>query len=103
MVLPENMRAIEISEPGAPEVLKPTERPTPVPGDGEVLIRVAAAGVNRPDVAQRKGLYPAPPGASDLPGLEVSGEIVATGSGVNSWAVGDRVCALVVICITIAR
>lgn len=95
MALPETMRAIEISEPGGPEVLKPTMRPMPVPGDGEVLIRVAAAGVNRPDVAQRKGLYPAPPGASDLPGLEVSGEIVATGPGVDAWAVGDNVCALV--------
>jgi len=95
MALPETMRAIEISEPGGPEVLKPTVRPMPVPGDGEVLIRVAAAGVNRPDVAQRKGLYPAPPGASDLPGLEVSGEIVATGSGVDAWNSGDKVCALV--------
>lgn len=95
MALPQTMRAIEISEPGEPAVLKPTERPVPVPADGEVLIRVAAAGVNRPDVAQRKGLYPAPPGASDLPGLEVSGEIVATGPGVDGWAEGDRVCALV--------
>lgn len=95
MALPETMRAIEISEPGGPEVLKPTERPVPVPGEGEVLIRVAAAGVNRPDVAQRRGLYPAPPGASDLPGLEVSGEIVAVGPGVDAWAVGDKACALV--------
>jgi NADPH2:quinone reductase len=95
MALPDTMRAIEISEPGGPEVLKSTDRPVPVPGDGEVLIRVAAAGVNRPDVAQRKGLYPAPPGASDLPGLEVSGEIAATGPGVDAWNLGDKVCALV--------
>ncbi|MEP4378984.1 MAG: NAD(P)H-quinone oxidoreductase [Alphaproteobacteria bacterium] len=95
MALPETMRAMEISEPGGPEVLTLTDRPVPSPGDGEVLIRVAAAGVNRPDVAQRKGLYPAPPGASDLPGLEVSGEIVALGSGVDGWQEGDEVCALV--------
>ncbi len=89
------MIAIEISTPGAPEVLTPVERPDPVPAGGEVLIRVAAAGVNRPDVMQRKGLYPPPEGASDLPGLEVAGEIVAVGDDVRNWQVGDRVCALV--------
>jgi putative PIG3 family NAD(P)H quinone oxidoreductase len=88
------MRAIEISAPGAPEVLKAVERPDPVPAPGEVLIRVAAAGVNRPDVLQRKGAYPPPPGASDLPGLEVAGTITALGDGVTEWRVGDRVCAL---------
>lgn len=88
------MRAVEISQPGSPEVLKPVERPDPVPAAGEVLIRVAAAGVNRPDVLQRRGAYPPPPGASDLPGLEVSGTIEARGDGVTEWRVGDRVCAL---------
>ena len=79
--LPDTMTAIEISEHGGPEVLKPVRRPVPAAGDGEVLIRVAAAGVNRPDLAQRAGSYPPPPGASDLPGLEVAGEIVAAGDG----------------------
>ena len=88
------MIAIEISASGGPDVLRPVERPDPVPGDGEVLIRVAAAGVNRPDVMQRKGLYPPPDGASDLPGLEVAGEIAALGHGVTDWRPGDRVCAL---------
>ncbi len=88
------MRAVEISTPGAPEVLTAVERPDPVPAPGEVLIRVAAAGVNRPDVLQRKGAYPPPPGASDLPGLEVAGTIAALGDGVHDWRVGDRVCAL---------
>jgi NADPH2:quinone reductase len=88
------MRAVEISTPGPPEVLKPVERVDPVPAAGEVLIRVAAAGVNRPDVLQRKGAYPPPPGASDLPGLEVAGTIIALGDGVKEWRVGDRVCAL---------
>jgi NADPH:quinone reductase len=86
------MRAIEISRYGAPEVLQPTTRPDPVAGPGEVLIRVAASGVNRPDVLQRKGLYPMPPGVSDLPGLEVAGTIV---SGDGVFNAGDRVCALV--------
>jgi NADPH:quinone reductase len=86
------MRAIEISRYGAPEVLTPTTRPDPVAGPGEVLIRVAASGVNRPDVLQRKGLYPMPPGVSDLPGLEVAGTVVH-GDGV--FNAGDRVCALV--------
>jgi NADPH:quinone reductase len=88
------MHAVEISQPGSPEVLKPVDRPDPVPAAGEVLIRVAAAGVNRPDVLQRRGAYPPPPGASDLPGLEVSGTIEALGEGVTEWRVGDRVCAL---------
>ena len=92
------MNAIEISQPGAPEVLRPAVRPDPVAGAGEVLIRVAASGVNRPDVLQRKGLYPVPPGASDLPGLEVAG--VVDGGDADAMAaagfrVGDRVCALV--------
>jgi NADPH2:quinone reductase len=89
------MICIEISEPGAPDVLKPVERPDPEPGPGEVLIRVAAAGVNRPDVLQRRGAYPPPPGASDIPGLEVSGTIASVGAGVDGWRVGDAVCALV--------
>jgi len=88
------MHAVEIPQPGPPEVLKPIERPDPVPAAGEVLIRVAAAGVNRPDVLQRRGAYPPPPGASDLPGLEVSGTIETTGDSVTDWRVGDRVCAL---------
>ena len=88
------MRAIEISKPGPPEVLKPVERPDPSPATGEVRIRVAAAGVNRPDILQRRGAYPPPAGASDLPGLEVAGTIDAVGSGVADWRVGDRVCAL---------
>ena len=95
MALPTTMRAIEIAQPGGPEVLTATERPVPSPAEGEVLIRVAAAGVNRPDVAQRKGLYPAPQGASDLPGLEVAGEIVVCGANAGDWKVGDAVCALV--------
>ena len=89
------MICIEISQPGEPEVLKPAERPDPVPGPGEVLIRVAAAGVNRPDVLQRRGAYPPPPGASDIPGLEVAGTIATAGAGVEGWRTGDAVCALV--------
>ncbi len=89
------MLAIEISEPGGPEVLRPVERFTPEPRDGEVLVRVEAAGVNRPDIMQRLGKYPPPQGASDIPGLEVAGSIASTGSGVTRWREGDRVCALV--------
>lgn len=89
------MRCIEISTPGGPEVLTPAERPDPRPTAGEVLIAVAAAGVNRPDVLQRRGGYPPPPGASDIPGLEVAGTIAAVGDGVDGWRIGDRVCALV--------
>jgi putative PIG3 family NAD(P)H quinone oxidoreductase len=88
------MIAIEIREPGEPDVLVPAERPMPAPAAGEVLIRVAAAGVNRPDVFQRRGRYAPPPGASDIPGLEVSGVIEALGAGVNGWRIGDAVCAL---------
>jgi NADPH2:quinone reductase len=91
---PERMTCVEITEPGGPEVLKPVTRPTPAPGPGEVLIKVAAAGINGPDVYQRRGLYPAPPGVTDIPGLEVSGTITAVGDGVAGWAVGDVCCAL---------
>jgi len=89
------MRVIEISQFGPPEVLKLGERPDPSPAQGEVLIDVEAAGVNRPDVLQRLGKYPPPPGASDIPGLEVAGTIAALGDGVTGLAIGDRVCALV--------
>ena len=93
--VPASMKAIEIVEPGGPEMLRPCTRPVPEPGEGEVLVRVAAAGVNFPDVAQRRGNYPPPPGASDLPGLELSGEVVALGPGVSGPAPGESVCALV--------
>jgi putative PIG3 family NAD(P)H quinone oxidoreductase len=88
------MLAVEITRPGPPDVLKLTERPMPTVGPGEVLIRVAAAGVNRPDVLQRQGNYPPPKGASDIPGLEVAGEVVQVAPGVPSWRIGDKVCAL---------
>jgi NADPH2:quinone reductase len=94
--LPTQMTAIGIKTPGGPEALAPEQRPVPVPGEGEILIKVAAAGVNRPDVMQRKGLYPPPPGAPDIPGLEIAGEVAALGSGVKRWAIGDRVMALVI-------
>lgn len=90
----DTMRAIEISEAGGPDVLKLTNRPVPQPGSGQVVIRVAWAGVNRPDAFQRAGAYAPPPGASDLPGLEAAGEVIAIGSGVERWSVGDKVCAL---------
>jgi putative PIG3 family NAD(P)H quinone oxidoreductase len=93
--LPATMTAVEIREPGGPEVLVPTQRPLPRPGAGEVLVRVAAAGVNRPDVMQRRGMYPPPPGASDIPGLEIAGQVAAVGEGVQGLTPGDRVCALV--------
>jgi len=89
------MKAIEIREPGDPDVLVVAERPTPEPGQGEVLIKVHAAGINRPDVFQRKGQYAPPPGASDIPGLEVSGEIVAGDVTGSEFSIGDKVCALV--------
>ncbi|MEP7068196.1 MAG: NAD(P)H-quinone oxidoreductase [Usitatibacter sp.] len=92
--LPSTHRVVEITEPGKPEVLKARSRDVPSPGAGEVLIKVAAAGVNRPDVLQRLGKYPVPPGASDLPGLEVAGTIARLGAGVARWKLGDRVCAL---------
>ena len=93
--LPGTMKAIEISQPGAPEVLVVAERPVPVPQAGQLLVKIAAAGVNRPDVLQRQGNYAPPPGASDIPGLEIAGEVVATGEGVTCFAPGDRVCALI--------
>ena len=93
--LPTRMTVIGIKAPGGPEVLVPEQRDVPAPGEGEILIKVAAAGVNRPDVMQRQGGYPPPPGASDIPGLEIAGEIVALGSGVTRWKIGDRVMALV--------
>lgn len=89
------MRAVEISQPGGPDVLRLVDRPTPVPGENEVLIAVKAAGVNRPDAMQREGRYPAPKGASDVPGLEVAGHVAATGPGVTRWRQGDAVMALV--------
>ena len=89
------MRAIEISKPGDPEVLVAAERPKPAPAAGEVLIKVAAAGVNRPDVMQRLGNYPPPAGITDIPGLEVAGTVETVGDGVSEWKAGDRVCALV--------
>lgn len=95
MTLAERMTAIEISRPGGPEVLVPVTRPVPLPGPGEVLVRVAAAGINRPDTFQRQGSYPPPPGASDIPGLEIAGEVVETGEGVDPALSGLPVCALV--------
>lgn len=93
-MIPDVMQAIEISSPGGAEVLKPVIRPVPVAGHGQILIRVAWAGVNRPDVLQRAGSYAPPPGASDLPGLECAGTVAAIGPGVSRWKTGDRVCAL---------
>jgi NADPH2:quinone reductase len=93
--LPAQMTVVGISKPGGPEVLVPETRPVPAPGPGEILIKVKAAGVNRPDVAQRSGSYPPPPGASDLPGLEVAGEVVAVGPGATRHKVGDKVMSLV--------
>jgi NADPH2:quinone reductase len=94
--LPAQMTAIAIRAPGGPEMLVPEERPLPRPGEGEVLVQVAAAGVNRPDVMQRQGLYPPPAGATDIPGLEIAGEVIALGTGVKRWKTGDKVMALVV-------
>ena len=93
--IPATMTAIGIASPGGPETLVPQERPVPQPGKGEILIKVAAAGVNRPDVAQRMGVYPPPPGVTDIPGLEVAGVVAACGPGVGRWKVGDEVTALV--------
>ena len=90
----ETMRAIEITKAGGPEVLQPTDRPMPQPAHGQVVIKVAYAGVNRPDALQRAGMYAPPPTASDLPGLEASGMVSAVGEGVSGLAVGDKVCAL---------
>lgn len=94
MMIPDVMRAVEITVPGAAEVLQATTRPVPVAGHGQILIRLAWAGVNRPDVLQRAGAYAPPPGASDLPGLECSGTVAALGGGVTQWKLGDEVCAL---------
>ncbi|MDK1702527.1 NAD(P)H-quinone oxidoreductase [Serratia rubidaea] len=93
--LPEQMRVIEIAAAGGPEMLQPAMRPLPEPAPGEILVRVAAAGVNRPDVLQRRGHYAPPPGASDIPGLEIAGEVVAVGEGVQHYRIGDSVCALI--------
>jgi NADPH2:quinone reductase len=93
--IPATMTAIGIASPGGPEVLIPQERPVPHPGNGEILIKIVAAGVNRPDVAQRKGVYPPPPGVTDIPGLEVAGVVAACGPGVGRWKPGDEVTALV--------
>jgi putative PIG3 family NAD(P)H quinone oxidoreductase len=94
--LPATMTAIGIKAPGGPNMLVAEQRPVPSPGDGEILVKVAAAGVNRPDVMQRQGLYPPPPGAPDIPGLEIAGEVVALGTNVKRWKIADRVMALVV-------
>ncbi|MFQ5786059.1 MAG: NAD(P)H-quinone oxidoreductase [Alphaproteobacteria bacterium] len=93
--LPATMTAIEIPEPGGPEALAPAERPVPEPAFGELLVKVEAAGINRPDLLQRTGGYPPPPGASDIPGLEIAGTVAALGPGVQGWQPDDRVCALV--------
>src|SRR6201992_2338587 len=93
--VPSQMTVIGSSKPGGPDVLLPETRAVPAPGPGEILIKVAAAGVNRPDVAQRSGAYPPPPGASDLPGLEVAGEVVALGGGSHKHQLGDKVMSLV--------
>src|SRR6202167_6643185 len=94
MSVPAEMAVVEIAAPGGPEQLKLARRPVPKPGDEEVLVRVAAAGVNRPDIMQRQGRYPPPPGASDLPGLEISGEVVALGPNAPGVSIGERVVAL---------
>jgi NADPH2:quinone reductase len=96
MSVPATMTAIAIRAPGGPEMLVPEQRPVPAPGPGEILVKVAAAGVNRPDVMQRLGLYPPPKGAPDIPGLEIAGTVAACGAGVTRWRVGDAVTALVV-------
>jgi putative PIG3 family NAD(P)H quinone oxidoreductase len=95
MSIPTTMTAIGIASPGGPEMLTPQERPVPRPGEDEILIKIIAAGVNRPDVAQRKGVYPPPPGITDIPGLEVAGVVAACGPGVGRWKPGDEVTALV--------
>jgi putative PIG3 family NAD(P)H quinone oxidoreductase len=94
-VVPDQMTAIDMENPGGPEVLQPVTRPVPQPGPGEVLVKVAAAGVNRPDIVQRKGFYPPPPGAPTIPGLEISGEVVGLGEGVDDAVMGQKICALV--------
>ena len=94
-VLPKDMTAVEITRPGGPDVLVAGRRPVPAPGPGEILVKVAAAGVNRPDILQRTGNYAPPPGASDIPGLEIAGTVVAVGPAVKRYRAGDTVCALV--------
>lgn len=94
MTVPSNMKAVEVSQPGGPEVLRVVERPVPQPAAGEILIRVEAAGLNNGDMMQRRGFYHPPPGITDIPGLEVAGTVAAIGNGVSGWASGDRVCAL---------
>ena len=94
--LPKSMTFIAIREPGGPDMLVPQEQPVPSPGEGEILVKVAAAGVNRPDVMQRQGRYPPPKGATEIPGLEIAGEVVQVGPGVTRWNKGDKVMALVV-------
>src|SRR5688500_14317202 len=96
MSIPSTMTAIAIRAPGGPAMPVPEQRPVPQPADGEVLVKIAPAGVNRPDVMQRQGNYPPPKGATDIPGLEIAGEVVALGAGVTRWKAGDKVCALVV-------
>ncbi len=93
-IIPDVMRVVEIAAPGGPEQLRLASRPTPKPGKGELLVKAAAAGVNRPDVLQRRGLYPPPPGASDIPGLEIAGTVVAAGQG-STHLIGTKVCSLV--------
>src|SRR5271163_4917717 len=94
MSVPLEMNVVEIAAPGGPEQLKLAQRPIPTPGPGEVLVRVHAAGVNRPDVMQRQGRYPPPPGASDLPGMEIAGEIAALGPDVSALSLGDKITSL---------
>jgi NADPH2:quinone reductase len=94
--LPTGMTVIGIKAPGGPDMLVPEMRPVPKPGAGEILVKVAAAGVNRPDVMQRQGNYPPPPGAPDIPGLEIAGEVAGVGPNVKRWKIGDKVMALVV-------
>lgn len=93
--LPDMMMAVEIAEPGGPEVLRPVQRPVPQPEDGEILIKMAGAGLNGADLSQRQGKYPMPPGVTDIPGLEVSGTVAALGSGTGRFKIGDPVCALI--------
>src|SRR6201987_159441 len=94
--LQKSIPSIAIREPGGPDVLVPRVQPVPAPGEGEILVRVAGAGVNRPDVMQRQGHYPPPKGATEIPGLEIAGEVVQVGRGVKRWKLGDKVMALVV-------
>src|SRR5438105_14057807 len=96
MPIPPNMTVIAIRAPGGPDMLVPEQRPVTQPGEGELLVKVAAAGVNRPDAMQGQGLYPPPKGATDIPGLEIAGEVVALGPAAKRWKLGDKIAALVV-------